>query len=210
MQSDLVGDIYFMIGIYAIINPNNEYYIGKSVNIKRRLGYYKSNHCKDQPKLHQSFNIFGFENHEKIILKECSVEDMPKWELYYQKLYDSIENGLNVFYAKETDQNGFHSKERVKKRAESNRGQKRSEETKALMSKIAIEKGSNTFIKPPKIVIAEHKISGEKIEKSMRQMAKHFNAEFKSFSNRIGRTEIKNSIRKDLDEWYFYFKNKYW
>ena len=42
MQSDLVGDIYFMTGIYAIINPNNEYYIGKSTNIKRRFGYYRS------------------------------------------------------------------------------------------------------------------------------------------------------------------------
>lgn len=99
MQSDLVGDIYFMTGIYAIINPNNEYYIGKSTNIKRRFGYY-------------------------------------------------------------------HSKERVEKVANSNRGKKRSEETKALMSKRHMEKGVSKNVKPPKIVIAEHKVSGEKIEKS--------------------------------------------
>ena len=207
MQSDLVGDIYFMIGIYAIINPNNEYYIGKSTNIQRRFGYYRSIPKGMPPKLKNSFEKFGFENHQKIILKECSVEDMPKWEKFYQIKYDAIYNGLNVVLASESDQNGKQSEERVRKRAESNRGKNRSEETKALMSKRHMEKGISKNVKPPKIVIAKHKISGEKIEKSMTQMAKHFKVEFKSFKNRIGKTEMKKSTRKDLDEWYFYFKN---
>lgn len=174
MQSDLVGDIYFMIGIYAIINPNNEYYIGKSTNIKRRFGYYRSIPKGMPPKLKNSFEKFGFENHQKIILLEP---------------------------------NGYHSKERVRKRAESNRGKKRSEETKALISKRHMEKGISKNVKPPKIVIAEHKVSGEKIEKSMTQMAKHFKCKFTAIHRRVNDLMKNKSQRKDLDEWKFYFKN---
>ena len=207
MQSDLVGDIYFMTGIYAIINPNNEYYIGKSTNIKRRFGYYRSIPKGMPPKLKNSFEKFGFENHQKIILKECSVEDMPKWEKYYQIKYDAIYNGLNVVLASNSDQNGKQSEERVRKRAESNRGKKRSEETKALMSKRHMEKGISKNVKPPKIIIAEHKISGEKIEKSMTQMAKHFKCKFTAIHRRVNDLMKNKSQRKDLDEWKFYFKN---
>ena len=167
MQSDLVGDIYFMTGIYAIINPNNEYYIGKSTNIKRRFGYYRSIPKGMPPKLKNSFEKFGFENHQKIILLECEVDELPKWELHYQHEYDCVENGLNARYSSVIEPNGYHSKERVEKVANSNRGKKRSEETKALMSKRHMEKGVSKNVKPPKIVIAEHKVSGEKIEKSM-------------------------------------------
>ena len=98
-------------------------------------------------------------------------------------------------------------KERVEKVANSNRGKKRSEETKALMSKRHMEKGVSKNVKPPKIVIAEHKVSGEKIEKSMTQMAKHFKTDFKSIHKRVNNLMKNKSPRKDLDEWEFYFKN---
>lgn len=207
MQSDLVGDIYFMIGIYAIINPNNEYYIGKSTNIQRRFGYYRSIPKGMPPKLKESFLKFGFENHKKVILLECSVDDLPKWELHYQKEYDCVKNGLNARYSSVTEQNGKQSEDAVKKRAESNRGKKRSEETKALMSKRHMEKGISKNVKPPKIIVAEHKISGEKIEKSMTQMAKHFKCKFTAIHRRVNDLMKNKSQRKDLDEWYFYFKN---
>lgn len=196
-----------MIGIYAIINPNNEYYIGKSTNIKRRFGYYRSTPKGMPPKLKDSFLKFGFENHQKIILLECSVDELPKWELYYQHKYDCVKNGLNARYSSVTEQNGKQSEERVRKRAESNRGQKRSQETKDLMSRRALEFSGEFKLTPPKIVVAEHKESGEVIEKSMRQMAKHFKSDYDCFVNRIGKKQLKHSYRKDLDEWYFYFKN---
>lgn len=199
--------IYYMIGIYAIINPNNEYYIGKSTNIQRRFGYYRSTPKGMPPKLKASFEEFGFENHQKIILLECKVDELPKWERFYQIKHDAIYNGLNKVLASETDLNGKQSKEQVSKRAESNRGKKRSQETKDLMSKRALEQGDKYALRKPKIVVAKHKESGEVIEKSMTQMTKYFKCEFKSFSKRIGRLDVSKSTRKDLNEWYFYFKN---
>lgn len=121
--------------------------------------------------------------------------------------YDCVENGLNARYSSVIEPNGYHSKERVEKVANSNRGKKRSEETKALMSKRHMEKGVSKNVKPPKIVIAEHKVSGEKIEKSMTQMAKHFKTDFKSIHKRVNNLMKNKSPRKDLDEWEFYFKN---
>ena len=70
-----------------------------------------------------------------------------------------------------------------------------------------MEKGVSKNVKPPKIVIAEHKVSGEKIEKSMTQMAKHFKTDFKSIHKRVNNLMKNKSPRKDLDEWEFYFKN---
>ena len=196
-----------MIGIYAIINPNNEYYIGKSTNIQRRFGYYRSTPKGMPPKLKASSEEFGFENHQKIILLECKVDELPKWERFYQIKHDAIYNGLNKVLASETDLNGKQSKEQVSKRAESNRGKKRSKETKALLSKRTLEFTGKSNLKPPKIVIAEHKVSGEIIEKSMTQMAKYFKCEFKAINIRVNNLIKNKSSRKDLDEWYFYFKN---
>ncbi|WP_428743195.1 hypothetical protein [Tenacibaculum sp.] len=84
-------------GIYKITSPSGKIYIGKSKNIKRRWYQYKSLHCKTQPKLYNSFKKYCVENHCFEILKECIEEELSVLELYFIKMYDSINNnkGLN-------------------------------------------------------------------------------------------------------------------
>lgn len=43
-------------GIYKITSPSGRIYIGSSKNIRRRFYSYKNLHCKDQPKLYNSFD----------------------------------------------------------------------------------------------------------------------------------------------------------
>ena len=46
-----------MIGIYRITNPKGKVYIGKSININKRLDFYKYNsHRKNQHKLNNSIS----------------------------------------------------------------------------------------------------------------------------------------------------------
>lgn len=56
--------------IYSFTSPSGSIYIGKTVNLYRRLSVYKGLHCKSQPKLHRSFLKYGYENHQFKILQE--------------------------------------------------------------------------------------------------------------------------------------------
>lgn len=87
-----------MIGIYKITNPKGKIYIGQSVDIDKRISYYKSISCKTQPKLFRSIKKYGFENHSFDILLECKKEELNSLERYYQELYNVVNNGLNCCY----------------------------------------------------------------------------------------------------------------
>tara|TARA_R110000772_G_scaffold19155_1_gene53691 strand:- start:123 stop:716 length:594 start_codon:yes stop_codon:yes gene_type:complete len=78
-------------GIYKITNPKGKVYIGKSKNVDVRWDRHsKYKTLNNQPKLHSSFDEFGFENHTfEIIDTNIELE-----EQYIQK-YNSYKNGLN-------------------------------------------------------------------------------------------------------------------
>ena len=64
-----------MVGIYKITNPKGKVYIGKSIDINKRLTYYKHySHRKTQHKLNNSISKYGFENHTLEIIEECDVD----------------------------------------------------------------------------------------------------------------------------------------
>ena len=109
--------ICFMIGIYKITSPNNNIYIGQSINLERRLARYKSNlnSSKGQIRLNRSFIKYGVENHLFEIVLECSIEELNTKERYYQELFDCIENGLNLRYTKTNDKSGKMSAETIAK-----------------------------------------------------------------------------------------------
>lgn len=106
-----------MIGIYKITSPNNNIYIGQSINLERRLARYKSNlnSSKGQIRLNRSFIKYGVENHLFEIVLECSIEELNTKERYYQELFDCIENGLNLRYTKTSDKSGKMSAETIAK-----------------------------------------------------------------------------------------------
>jgi len=80
-----------------ICNPKNEFYIGQTISLKRRLNSYKNlNGVENQKMIYNSLKKYGFENHKVEILCSCNKNDLDLWEKFYIKLFDSFNNGLNL------------------------------------------------------------------------------------------------------------------
>jgi group I intron endonuclease len=80
-------------GVYKITNPKGKVYIGRSKNIKvrfKRYSQYKTTNL--QPKLFESFDRYGFDNH---IFEILDHRDNIELEAQYIKEYNSYEDGLN-------------------------------------------------------------------------------------------------------------------
>lgn len=117
-----------MIGIYKITNPKGKIYIGQSVDIKKRFRVYRSENCKTQIKLYNSFLKYGVENHKFDIIEKCSVDLLNEKERYWQDFYKVIKNGLNLKLTNTKSKSGYLSEETKLKISESN--SKMTEETK--------------------------------------------------------------------------------
>lgn len=130
-----------MIGIYKITNPKGKVYIGKSINIEKRLEYYKYISLrKTQHKLNNSISKYGFENHILEIIEECDEEQLNKREIYWISYYDSVKSGLNLMYGGE---GGRQSQEVKDKKSISMTGKRHSLATREKMSKS--KKGHSMF-----------------------------------------------------------------
>ena len=85
---------YIICGIYSIENKtNHKKYIGQSVNIKSRWTKHKAelnNGNHDNDYLQKSWNKYGEENFEFIILEECSKDMLNERERYYIDLYNTM------------------------------------------------------------------------------------------------------------------------
>lgn len=88
-----------MIGIYYIKNKvNNTFYIGKSINIEKRLKrhFTKLKNNKHVNKfLQNSYNKYGQSNYDSGILKECSEAELNDNEMFYIKDYK--EKGIALY-----------------------------------------------------------------------------------------------------------------
>lgn len=90
-----------MIGIYKITNKlNNKSYIGKSIDVEKRLKNHKSavfSNCgreHDTP-IHKSMRIHGIENFTFNIIEECSIDQLDEREVFWIKYYNSYLKGYN-------------------------------------------------------------------------------------------------------------------
>ena len=119
-----------MIGIYKITSPSNRVYIGQSIDIERRFRHYKRLACKEQVKIYNSFLKYGVDAHIFEVIELCDTEDLNNRERYYQNLYDSVNNGLNLLYVKSEHFNGGHSEESKKKISDSLKGRTFTDEHK--------------------------------------------------------------------------------
>lgn len=122
--------IWVMKGIYKITSPSNRVYIGQSIDIERRFRHYKKLACKEQVKIYNSFLKYGVDAHIFEVLELCDTEDLNNRERYYQDLYDSVNNGLNLLYVKSEHFNGGHSEESKKKISDSLKGRTFTDEHK--------------------------------------------------------------------------------
>lgn len=85
-------------GIYKITSPSNKIYIGKSVNIRNRISFYKNIICKDQRKLYNSILKYGWNAHVFEVIYVCQDFELNDMEKFYIKYYDTFntEHGLNL------------------------------------------------------------------------------------------------------------------
>lgn len=116
-----------MIGIYKITSPDNNIYIGQSVNIKRRFKEYELLiNCKFQNKLYTSFITFGPKNHKFETVEICDIKELNEKERHYQDLFNCIGlNGLNCRLTTTKDKSGYMSQETKDKISKSNTGKPR-------------------------------------------------------------------------------------
>ena len=87
-------EIIKIIGIYKITNPQGKVYIGKSIDVVKRIKCYTRNFCKKQYLLHNSLVEFGFWNHKVEIIKECQIIELDKLESFYILKYKN--KSLNI------------------------------------------------------------------------------------------------------------------
>ena len=119
-----------MKGIYKITSPSDKVYIGQSIDIERRFRHYKRMVCKEQIKIFNSMLKYGVDAHIFEVLELCDTKDLNNRERYYQDLYDSVVNGLNLLYVKSEHFNGGHSEESKKKISDSLKGKTFTDEHK--------------------------------------------------------------------------------
>lgn len=82
--------------IYKITDKvTGKSYIGqtrKSVEFRWR----QHKNSKDYRDLHKAIQKYGEENFSVETLKECDVDELDKWEIYYISKYNTFENGYNM------------------------------------------------------------------------------------------------------------------
>jgi hypothetical protein len=110
MQGDIPA--YVMCDIYKATSPTDRPYIGQAQTHYRngsqwiKAGYKvrwnchaseaRANGPKQSKKLNNSIRAHGAETFALELLETCLLKDRNEREAYYIKLYDSIENGLNI------------------------------------------------------------------------------------------------------------------
>ena len=77
-------------GIYKITNPNGEFYIGKSLDLKSRFNSYRST-LTGRP-IEESINIHGYNNHTFEIIILCEASELNEKEKYYIRLLNPTLN----------------------------------------------------------------------------------------------------------------------
>ena len=97
MKKDLTNVIGY---IYKLTSPNGKIYIGQTINKKQRKYHYNSKCFKQQIKLWNNVQKYGWKPGETFeIIEECLCGDnkciLNEREKYWIQYYDSLKNGLN-------------------------------------------------------------------------------------------------------------------
>lgn len=125
-----------MTGIYKIANTvNGKVYIGQSTNIKQRWSQHKQHlnggrHCNEY--LQRSWDKYGKDAFEFILLAECRVDELDELEEYYISMYDST--NFKKGYNEKSGGNQCRLSERTKAKMKKPRKAPRSKEHSAKLS----------------------------------------------------------------------------
>lgn len=85
-------------GIYGFQNKlfPDKWYIGQSISILERWKRYQSSGCPNQPKFHAALKKYGFENFNRIIIENCSKEQLDNREIYWIDFHGGVKKGYNL------------------------------------------------------------------------------------------------------------------
>lgn len=139
--------------IYKITSPSGKVYIGKTVNLKRRMSLYKGLHCKAQRLLYRSLVKYGFENHSFEIVHALPPDAGNAVLSAYEVLYISQYKSCGVDLLNLTDG------------SEGLLGRKHSEETK---KKMRIKSSNRSFPELARAKALEHH-TGKKVSQETRR-----------------------------------------
>lgn len=126
------------VGIYGLQNRiNKKWYVGQSLDIRKRWGKYRGMQCQAQPKLYNALVKYGVSNFDFQVLEECGSDKttLDQREDHWIEVYDSINNGYNL---KGGGANGKHSNETKQKMSITKLGKTFSDEHKQKISKSLI------------------------------------------------------------------------
>lgn len=106
-------------GIYKVTSPTGKIYIGESEDILKRKSYYARLDCKQQRKLYNSLNKYGWKEHAFEIIEECDYDDLLCRERYWQDFYDVLNEGLNLKLTECNEFKAVYSEEAKEKNRQS-------------------------------------------------------------------------------------------
>lgn len=66
-------------GIYIIISPSGNFYVGQTIDLNRRKKEYSKLQCEKQPKIFNSLNYYSWNNHRWLEIK-CSIDKLDELE----------------------------------------------------------------------------------------------------------------------------------
>lgn len=140
-------------GIYIIISPTANIYIGQSVNADKRIKTYQKGNCQTQRRLYNSILKHGWNSHFFDIIEYCPVECLNERERFWQDEYDALNSkyGMNLRLTTTEDKTGRTSDETRRRQSEVQKGRIITEEHRR---KISI---ANTGFKKSPETIAKYK-----------------------------------------------------
>lgn len=121
--------------VYKITSPSGRIYVGSTNNLNKRMNFYKNLNCKSQPKLYNSLNKYGFENHIIEVLETPKISDLHMREHYWGTIYDVLsKRGLNLALPASNSDYPTKSEECRSKLSNSRKGKKHSIESRLKIS----------------------------------------------------------------------------
>ena len=146
-------------GIYKITSPTGRVYIGQAVDLNRRInGYSMSSTYKNQPKLRNSFEKYGFEAHQFDITEYCSEEELNCSERFWQDEFDvTNKENLNCSLTNCGEKRKVYTEELRKKISDSKLGEKNPNWGKKMSQETIDKRNANRKCTKGKIVSEESK-----------------------------------------------------
>lgn len=128
------SDIVRVCGIYGLRSKTTgKWYVGQSLNIRKRWEVYRNLRCKGQEKLYRALLKYGYNDFEKLVFEECENIDwiLDYREIYWIRILNSVVDGYNI------REGGSHGKMTVESRMKmslAKKGRRISDITRQRMS----------------------------------------------------------------------------